>query len=214
MMCGCFLEEKFVMSLAIGRVCFEFLEEKSELPECRCLLQDQGWLSNLTFLVNLTIHLHVLNVKLQGRNKLLNNLTNNSLFKFRVKLFFTLLRDHSKHIKSQTENHNINISKYISKINIFQIVLNSHFSGILTEVSNISLFTNPLSIPEQKTDVLDTNITMEVTPLKCKQKFEELPVIPTADDTIKFWKLLPYENFPNLRKSVQQCICHFASIYL
>jgi hypothetical protein len=99
-------------------------------------------------------------------------------------------------------------------MNIFQIVLDSHFSEILTEVSNISLFTNLLSTAEQKTDVLDTNITMEVTELKCKWKFEELPVIPRADDTIQFWKLLPYENCPNLRKSVQQCICHFASIYL
>jgi hypothetical protein len=99
-------------------------------------------------------------------------------------------------------------------MNILQIVLDSHFSEILTEVSNTSLFTNPLSTVKEKTDELDTNITMEVTELKCKWKFEELPVIPTADDTIQFWKLLLYENFPNLRKCVQQCICHFASTYL
>lgn len=54
------------MSLAIERVCSELLEEKSELPDCICLLQDQKWLFDLAFLVNLTIHvpiIHYLNLK-------------------------------------------------------------------------------------------------------------------------------------------------------
>jgi hypothetical protein len=33
-----------------------------------------------------------------------------------------------------------------------------------------------------------------------KRKFEELSEIPTADNVIQFWKLLFWENFPNLRK--------------
>jgi hypothetical protein len=96
-----------------------------------------------------------------------------------------LSRDHSKHIKSQTQNHNIDITKYISKINILQIVLDSHFSEIFIEGSYISSFTNPLPISEQKTHILNTNISREVMELKCNA---------TADDIIQFWKLLPHEN--------------------
>lgn len=100
--------------------------------------------------------MHVLNVKLQGRNNLI---TDNLPFQIIVKWFCTLLRVHSKHTKSQIENHNINISKYISGMNILQAVLD-HFSEMLTEWSSISLFTTRWSLPQQKTDALDRNIPL------------------------------------------------------
>jgi hypothetical protein len=59
---------KCALSLTTEGTCFEFLEKGSELPECRCLLQDQEWLFGLAFIANLTIHLHELNVKLQETN--------------------------------------------------------------------------------------------------------------------------------------------------
>jgi hypothetical protein len=59
---------------------------------------------------------------------------------------------------------------------------------------------------------------MEVTELKyntiLKGRCEELLLIPTAYDDIQSWKSLPQENFPNLRKFAQLCICRFASTYL
>jgi hypothetical protein len=62
------------------------------------------------------------------------------------------------------------------------------------------------------------NIQMEVTKLKCitilKGKYEELPVIPTADDTVQFWKLLPYENFLQEVCTMITDICHFSCTYL
>jgi hypothetical protein len=70
--------------------------------------------------------------------------------------------DHFEHLKSQIEKHNINFSKYISKINILQEAYNSRFSEFLREESKISLLTNPFSIYEENIDALDTNIQTEV----------------------------------------------------
>jgi hypothetical protein len=56
-----------------------------------------------------------------------------------------------------------------------------------------------------------------VIELKCNTilegKFDVLTVIPTADDAIQFWKLVPYNSFLNIRKFVQRYICHSVSAY-
>jgi len=58
---------------------------------------------------------------------------------------------------------------------------------------------------------------LEIIDLKCnsvlKSKFAELPVLPSADDMIAFWRILPANEFEHLRSFAQRYICRFGSTY-
>jgi len=44
------------------------------------------------------------------------------------------------------------------------------------------------------------------TYLILKRKFDELSSVPGTYDVIKFWRFLPCENFPELRKCIKSYI--------
>ena len=65
----------------------QFLKEMNELPEELECLEDNDWLSDLAFLVDVTTHLNAINLKLQGSNKLFTHLYNDVLaFKMKLRL--------------------------------------------------------------------------------------------------------------------------------
>jgi len=69
-------------------------KEKNEPPEERALSCDNNWIFDLEFLVNVTDHLDLLNIKLQGKNKLFPNLINHiNAFKMKLKLFILQLEN-------------------------------------------------------------------------------------------------------------------------
>ena len=66
----------------------QFLKEIDELPKERECLEDNEWLNDLAFLVDITDHLNVLNTKLQGRDKLFSDMCNEiTAFKMKLQLF-------------------------------------------------------------------------------------------------------------------------------
>ena len=98
-------------------------------------------------------------------------------------------------------------------MNAFQ----SRFSEFADQADNIALFTNPFIFPEEKINCLEESFQLEIIDLKCnsvlKSRFAELPVIPTADDMISFWRLLPESEFEHLRSFAQRYICRFGCTY-
>jgi len=46
-----------------------------------------------------------------------------------------------------------------------------------------------------------------------KIKFDELSSVPSASEMIGFWRSLPCEHFPKMRKFAQSYACLFASTY-
>lgn len=93
----------------------------------------------------------------------------------------------------------------------------SRFSNFAKEEDCILAFINPFSLSAQTILKMPSNIQMELIDLKTnsilKIKFDELPSIPNASDIIFFWRSLPCEHFPELRKFAQSYICHFGSTY-
>ena len=112
------------------------------------------------------------------------------------------------HLKEQNEwpADNGNLAKYTEKIKLLQESFESRFHDFAKEDSILALI-NPFSLSEQKIMKMPSNIQMELMDLKTnsslKMKFDELSSVPNASDTIKFWRSLPYENFPELRKFAQ-----------
>ena len=67
-----------------------FLSEIDEFPTERECLQNDDWLNDLAFLVDITSHLNSLNARLQGKDKLFTNLCDDiSAFKMKLHLFIS-----------------------------------------------------------------------------------------------------------------------------
>lgn len=200
----------------------EFLAEIKELPaECECLASNE-WVNDLAFLVDITDHLNNLNLKLQGSNKLFTNLCNDvASFKMKLQLFVNQLAhnkfDNFQHLKERAAENEVDADNYKSKVETLLGAFDSRFSQFLAETNNITLFTNPFAFPDDKINLLDENLQLEIIDLKCnsvlKSKFAELPVLPSADDMIAFWRILPANEFEHLRSFAQRYICRFGSTY-
>ncbi|XP_076330028.1 general transcription factor II-I repeat domain-containing protein 2-like [Tachypleus tridentatus] len=189
-----------------------------------CLIQSQWWMFDSTFLVDITSHLNDLNSKLQGKDKLFPSLVNDiSAFKMKLKLFISQLKnkDFSQfpHLKEQSEcvQDNTKFTKYIEKIILLQEVFDTRFSDFAKEEDCMLAFINPFSLTEQNILKMPSNIQMELIDLKAnsvlKSKFNELPSLSSESGMLNFWRSLPCEHFPELRKFAQSYACRFGTTY-
>jgi len=64
---------------------------------------------------------------------------------------------------------------------------------------------------------MPSNMQMERIELKAnsvlKMKFDELSSLPSASEMIVFWRSLPCEHFPKMRKFAQSYACLFGTTY-
>ena len=199
-----------------------FLEEKDELPEERALVCNESWLIDLAFLVDITSHLNNLNLKLQGKDQLFPSLVNDiSAFKMKLKVFIAQLekKDLSQlpHLKEQSESveNIVNFAKYIEKIKLLQEAFNNRFSDFSEEEDRMLAFINPFSLNERSILKMPSNLQMELIELKTnsilKMKFNELSLFPSASEMIGFWRSIPREHFPEMRKLAQSYACLFGT---
>lgn len=204
---------------------YNFLEQENELPNERSLLIDNNWLFDLAFLVDITSHLNDLNSRLQGKNKLFPNLFNNiNSFKMKLNLFIAQLEKQNfsqfPHLKEQCEYapYKINLIKYIDKIKLLQESFGDRFKDLAKEENYIQAFTHPFSLNEQNLMEMPSNMQMEFIDLKTnlllKSKFDDISSDQNASDIINFWRSLPSEHFPELRKFAKNYICRFGTTYI
>lgn len=206
----------------LKRSILEFLTEINELPIEREYLANNEWLNDLAFLVDITGHLNNLNLKLQASNNLFANLCNCvASFKMKLQLFVIQLSekkfDNFQHLKERMTDNDFDEDKYRSTVVELLTAFQSRFSEFADQTDNVALFTNPFNFPDERINCLDENLQLEIIDLKCnsvfKSRFAELPVIPTADDMISFWCLLPESGFEHLRSFAQRYVCRFGSTY-
>ena len=80
-------------------------------------------------------------------------------------------------------------------------------------------FTSPFSVNEEKIIDLPSKLQMEMIELHAnmmlKTKFneEQSPIPGATAEIINFWKILPAEHFPSLRRFAQRNIAKFGSTY-
>ena len=200
----------------------EFLTEIDELPAERKCLEDADWQNDLAFLVDITSHLNVLNVQLQGSNKLFTNMCNSvASFEMRLQLFATQLSqgnlDNFDHLKGRSIENSVDTLLYQNKIEALLRIFQTRFNQFKAEEDNVALFSNPFTFPNDKIGVLQKDLQLELIDLKCnivlKGRFAELPPVPCAADIISFWKLLPTTEFGNLRSFAQRYMSRFGSTY-
>ncbi|CAH1173813.1 unnamed protein product [Phaedon cochleariae] len=191
-----------------------FMDEKGKsVPE----LTDPQWLIDLGFLTDLTNELNTLNVRLQGKNKLISDMhTDVKAFQMKNKLFITHINekklDHFPNCKKAVEEAGMHFNWKCDKMKSILIQLQNQFSdrfGDFEELSGkLKVFTNPFSC-----DIEDvpSHLQMNVIDLQSndtlKNSFHEMK------DLVKFYGSLP-SDFDELKRFALQLITFFGSTYL
>lgn len=201
----------------------QFLKEINELPQERACLESDQWLNDLAFLVDIINHLNALNLKLQGSNKLFTHLVNDVMsFKMKLRLLIGQLAqrrlDNFTSLKErQAQFDSLDCDKYSAKVEELLTSFESRFVDFNLEEINIALFTNPFVLPIEKIVDFNSDLQEEILTLKChttlKVHFSEMPPVPTSENMIAFWSMLPDPQFKHLRLFAQRYICRFGSTY-
>jgi hypothetical protein len=191
-----------------------FLIEKGKsVPE----LTDPQWLIDLGFLTDLTHELNMLNMKLQGKNKLVSDMhIDVKSFQMKNKLFIKHIDekklDHFPNCKKAVEEVGMNFHWKNDKMKCILMQLQNQFNDRFCDFEKVSgklkIFANPFSC---HIDDVPSNLQMNVIDLQSndtlKNSFYEI------NDLVKFYGSLP-SNFDELKRFAQQLITIFGSTYL
>ncbi|XP_067144229.1 general transcription factor II-I repeat domain-containing protein 2-like [Centruroides vittatus] len=188
-------------------------------------LDDDEWLQDLMFLTDVMEHLQTLNLKLQGKDKIISDLSQ-CIFSFQTKLQLF-----QKDIKNKTFCHFPRIKKICS--NIKQEKLNEYIKKleeILTEFQNrfqdlkyfkssLDFFLNPFEINIIQGEFSISNIIMTQKAsgkleLIEMQEDQALQLKYKSTSITEFWKFVPESKYPELKKAACRIISIFGTTYL
>lgn len=184
-----------------------FMELKGKpIPE----LSSETWILDLAFLVDITEHLNLLNVKLQGRNQLITDVYGN------VKAFEMKLSLWSDQLKQGIVTHFPTLATLLSgEVSHYSCLLDSlrteferRFQDFRSCETDLQLFSNPFQVLIETAPSL---YQMELIDLQCsithKEKF-------AASNLLDFYRSLPDTEFPKLRANACRMASMFGNTYL
>lgn len=198
-----------------------FLEEKDKVyPR----LSNLKWIMDLAFLVDMLCHLDRLNLTLQGELKILPDLVQ-SVFAFanKLKLFKT-------HIKKGDLMHFPTLLKASGQVT--SAALNKQTVRYATMVENLnkSFVTRFRDLQLKRPQIMflldpfNAETDCLKAPLVTDEAVAELEMINLCEDdqlkpalrewTIEFWKSVPMEKYPNVKRAVLKILSMFGSTYM
>lgn len=204
--------ESFKKIFRVDREIEIFLTEKgNNIPE----LSNFKWICELAFLVDPTTYLNKLNITLQGKGKLINELfTEIKSFQLKIKLFISQLEEnnycHFPTLQSFLTKNDKQCTSYvfIESLKVLDENFLHQFQDFDAKEMDILLFENPL-----KFDIVKApdNLQLELIDLQSnnvyKNNFDK-------NNLIAFCSNLPENKFPNLRNFIKLMICIFSITYL
>lgn len=201
---GAMLERFFALRKEIAA----FMQEKGKPVN---ELNDDEWIRDLAFLVDITKHVNDLNVKLQGKDQHIGLLVSHTkAFEVKLRLWkMQLQANNLTHFPSLKSTSSPDSSRYAEKVNSLSEEFAIRFSDIRQHSSQISLFVSPFEV-----DVLSAPdaYEMELVDLQCnsnlKEKFHAFSLV----DFYK--KYASVDNLPLLRKHALKMASLFGSTYL
>ncbi|XDV39475.1 hypothetical protein PO909_008719 [Leuciscus waleckii] len=187
-----------------------FMESKQKvIPE----LEDEKWLSDLSFLCDITEHLNTLNVKLQGRKQLITEMRDSvKAFQMKLRLWEGQMRQgnlsHFPICQSVSDTVTIPFPAevYADKLNTLKVEFCRRFADFERQKFNLDLFANPFAVD---VDTAPEHLQMELIELQCnthlKSRYESV-------GAAEFAPLLP-ESMPQLRLHAARIMSMFGSTY-
>ncbi len=199
-----------------------FLDSKGKRePE----LEDPCWITQLAFLTDITCHLNTLNLKLQGRDKLPNNMLN-AIRAFQNKITALYIPDrefiHFPKLRAVTTNdpsllEHFSHREFVNVLEELRGEFESRFKDVNEHKEIFNFIENPFHIDMSS---LTPTITL-LCPTQRAAVESEMVELQTKDilkvelraGVGHFWSLVSEEDFPTLKPLVQKVMSFFVSTY-
>jgi len=173
--------------------------------------EDENWLMDLAFLVDITTHLNELNVRLQGKNQLISNMFQIiTAFELKLKLWQSQVKvNNFMYFPVLAEYNPKNSEKYASLILILINEFETRFQDFRKNSQLFAIFATPFSVD---ITAVETKFQMECIELQSdiqlKEKFNQ-------SSLLDFYKLyLPKETYPVLHDHALFMFSLFGSTYI
>ncbi|XP_029656048.1 general transcription factor II-I repeat domain-containing protein 2-like [Octopus sinensis] len=179
-------------------------------------MKSQSWIKDLAFAVDIITHMNDLNLELQGKDKLITQLSDHiKCFISKIKLWkFQLLNEDLSHfptckeLRSTVDAHNVmNFSQYERQLESLLKEFQERFNDFSSFEQQFSLFASPFSF---NVSIADESLQMELLEIQSdsilKAKYLEVG-IPA------FFSYLP-GKFKNFKKFATKIIAMFGSTYV
>ncbi|PNF19269.1 hypothetical protein B7P43_G03218 [Cryptotermes secundus] len=187
-------------------------EEVTNSAELQNDLEDVEFLRNLAFLTDITQHLNVLNLQLQGKKQTICQMVGFvDSFRKKLHLFKSALdKNNLLHFpccrKLSEEEEGLEFRDYTEIIEDLSSEFDRRFNDFESFRPDISLFSNPIHCDIESQP---GHLQLELCELQCD------PSLNTSQVTgIDFWKLLSPERYPLLRNWALKLCSVFASTYI
>ncbi|KAL4135442.1 hypothetical protein QTP88_007051 [Uroleucon formosanum] len=215
---GCLIYYSEVRWLSRGAVLQRFF---NLLKEINCFmisknkivseLNNIDWIKDLAFLVDITTHLNVLNVQLQGKNKIITNMCDLiQSFTMKLKLWETqLVSNNLVHFPTlkQISTENNDGKKFISHILLLKDEFQCRFVDFQKYKDDFLLFSEPFSINFEN---VREDLQLVLIDLQCNTNLK------TKFETVGIPELFKYfeNNYPKLQKHFCYILSMFGSTYV
>jgi len=177
-------------------------------------LNDEMWLLDLCFLVDITEKINQLNKELQGQDNLIIDACNHiKAFQIKLLLFEGQLRQNNPYhfplLKEFESSQSINFLKYADEIKKLSAEFNRRFSEITKYNKAFEIFSFPFTVD---ISTVPEALQMEIINLQCNNELKQAHMTTSK---IEFYnKYITAEKYPNLRLFAQKIVSAFGSTYV
>jgi len=176
-------------------------------------LSDNDWLNDIAYLTDITQHLSDLNVKLQGKNQLVNKMFEHICsFENKLQLFQTQLNKKTlTHFPSlavrKAEMQDLDCSKYAESVGRLCAEFTSRFSDFMKCETEFKLFSQPFGMkPEDSSDCYQMELIDLQSDMDLRRAYD-------SNDLVTFYKNYAYGKYPNLEQHARKMTSLFGSTY-
>ena len=198
-----------------------FMDKKGKYyPE----IADPEWVMDLGFLVDMLCHLDRLNLTLHGKLKMMSDLVQSVLaFINKLKVFkahcekgqlmhFPNLLKASGQVTNATLNNQR--TRYATLVEHLQNSFMTRFHDLQLKRPQITFLVDPFNAEQ---DCLKALVVTDeaAAGLEMIDLYEETQLKPVLrEGTIEFWKLVPLEKYPNVKRAAPKILSMFGSPYV
>ena len=198
-----------------------FMDEKGKYyPE----IADPEWVMDLGFLVDMLCHLDRLNLTLQGKFKMLSDLVQSVLaFINKLKVFkahfekgqlthFPNLLKASGQVTSTTLNNQR--ARYATLVEHLHKSFMTRFHDLQLKRPQITFLVDPFDTEQDclKAPLVTDEAAAELEMIDLYEEVQLKPVL--REGTIGFWRMVPLEKYPNVKRAALKILSMFGSTYV
>ena len=173
-------------------------EQLGETQMYQTQLCDKNFLCNLAFLTDMTMHLNVLNLNLQGRNQTISHLVGHiEAFQRKLRLFAICLKNNElSHFDSLhalvVDDYEVECSRFVEDIQSLSCEFENRFKDFDRLKPNLHFYNNPMDV---NVETQLPELQLELCELQCNQF-----LLSRKNETQEcFWKLVSKDRFPKLK---------------